>query len=313
AIEAFHILAYGQGLADPHLPRLSRDPRTRVGAPQPAPLPPVPVRPTPASRSEFVPESLSASRHQHLIDCPYQFFAADCLRLSPQEEVREALEKADYGELVHTCLQAFHQKVGKLPGPFAGPLDPDRRAEAIDLLTQISQAVFRQHLEDNFEHRGWLHRWLAHVPGYVDWQLKRATAWQVEDCERRANRPVGGFELTGRLDRIDAGEDGVAVVDYKTGAVPSRGEVETGEAVQLPSYALLLDHVARVEYLQVEAARNLALEGEALETLSAAVESRLKRMREQLEDGAALPAWGDADTCARCDFRGVCRRPAWGD
>ncbi|MEJ2061311.1 MAG: DNA helicase, partial [Gammaproteobacteria bacterium] len=40
AIEAFHILAYGQGLADPHLPRLSRDPRTRVGAPQPAPLPP---------------------------------------------------------------------------------------------------------------------------------------------------------------------------------------------------------------------------------------------------------------------------------
>jgi ATP-dependent helicase/nuclease subunit B len=30
-----------------------------------------------------------------------------------------------------------------------------------------------------------------------------------------------------------------------------------------------------------------------------------------MEAGAALPAWGDTDTCRYCDMDGLCRKQAW--
>lgn len=53
---------------------------------------------------------------------------------------------------------------------------------------------------------------------------------------------IGGVRIRGRVDRVDAHPlDGSRfVVDYKTGAVPSKSRIGTGEALQLPLYLLAL-------------------------------------------------------------------------
>jgi len=315
-LETFHRNAWGNDLHDAELDALLRrtDAVPRI---DPRPLPARQTgRPRPVLAPALLPDRWSASSHQRLIDCPYRFFAADSLRLAAQEEIREALEKSDYGEYVHRILQAFHGGVEGLPGPWTGRLDQSQRDRAVALLEDISHTLFGRAVEENFLARGWLRQWLALVPRYIDWQIGREREWTVAGCERTLTRSLAeGIELRGRLDRIDRRGDRLAIVDYKTGGVPALRDVEAGEAVQLPSYALLADdNVERVEYVQFDkkgVTDKVALEGDALPALARAVGKRLQALVAALAAGTPLPAWGDDATCRRCEFSGLCRRDSW--
>lgn len=314
-LETLHRLAYASSLEDTTLKALLHAEHANVAPSEPAPLPQPPRMPRPHIPAELLPASITASNHQHLIDCPYRYFAADCLRLSPPEAVRELLQKSDYGERVHRCLEAFHSDVHGLPGPFLHAFGADTRNAAIALLERISQAVFARDLEDNFQHRGWLKRWQQLIPEYVDWQIRRAQAWQVTEVETRTQRDLApGVRLEGRLDRIDGAGGSEAIVDYKTGGVPRQADIDAGEAVQLPVYALLRGgRTEQVEYVQLgpRVRRTGGLEGDALRALCTDVEQRILTLHAAIAAGQPLPAWGDADTCRRCPMDGLCRRSAW--
>lgn len=316
ALRAFHYLAYGDELFATELAELLPHPFSQV-ANRDAPLPAPTLRPAPALPPALLPSRYSASAYQQLMDCPYQFYAARGLSLAPPEAVREALEKSDYGERVHRCLQAFHGEVNGLPGPFSGRLTAARRNEAEALLQRISEAVFAADLEDNFLHRGWLQRWLEKIPAYLDWQIERESLWQVAAVEVQTQRDIPDITLQGRLDRIDHNGAERAIVDYKTGHVPDRGEVESGEAVQLPFYALLAEEgpaVSEVAYLtldQEKVKEKVALQDEELLTLRQAVGQRLTGLVREMRDGTRLPAWGDETSCSYCPMGGICRRQSW--
>ncbi len=315
AIQSFHELAWQDSLRSPELEALVDDPRSRVQGDNPLPLPAATGYPAPVLPAPRVPASLTVSAHRSLIDCPYRFFTAYGLQLKPREAVREALEKAEYGSLVHQSLEIFHAGRPGYPAAFAGPINSGNRATAIARLTEISRNVFSRDLEDNFEHRAWLRRWLVLVPDYIDWQAQRQQAWSFSAAEQAGELELAsGQQLRGRLDRIDSGPKGTAIIDYKTGGMPKQAEVDSGEDVQLASYALLADpQPERVEYLQVdgEVRSRACLEGTDLEQLAVAVRDRLAGVLADMQAGAPLPAWGDADTCRYCDMDGLCRKQAW--
>lgn len=316
-LQSFHHLAYGASLADDDLGLYIVRPHSLVIRGDGAPLPSRRPYPRPRADRRLIPDTVTATSHQQLINCPYQFFAAQCLALTAPEPVTEKLQKSDYGNRVHRILQAFHADVPKLPGPFPGRLTEQNRDQAQAMLLEISAAVFARDLEDNFLHRGWLRRWEALIPAYIDWEIKRGVEWHVEAVEVGALKedfsPL--FRIKGRLDRIDMGPDGTGIIDYKTGAVPDQDDIDHGEAVQLPFYALLLDKpVTRVEYLCLDKSRlsqRRYTEGCALATLRDATGQRLEHLMKSIYEGAALPAWGDEDTCKHCRMSGLCRRQAW--
>lgn len=318
ALRSFHRLAYNDGLFATELAALLPHPLTQV-ANREAPLPARGDRPAPRLPPSLLPTQYSASAYQQLMDCPYQFFAARGLSLTPSEAVSEALKKSDYGERVHLCLQAFHGEVDGLPGPFSGRLTAARQDEADALLRRISQAVFAADLEDNFLHRGWLQRWLEKIPAYLDWQLEREAKWRVDAVEIKATRqlPHPGITLQGRLDRIDSDGAQQAVVDYKTGHIPEPEEVESGEAVQLPFYALLAEEgaaVNEVAYLALDQEKikeKVALQDGELHALSQAIGERLAGLVNEMRAGADFPAWGDEISCGYCPMAGICRRQTW--
>jgi ATP-dependent helicase/nuclease subunit B len=282
-IRAFHALAWRESLGDPELEWLVQQP-TAVIAQRDAPLP-APVAPPAAHLPPaMLPAAFTATDCQRLMDCPYQFFAARGLGLAPEDEVREEIEKVDYGIHVHRILQAFHTGVPGLPGPWQEKLDDSTRAQAEELLRRISEQVFARDLRRRFLARGWLHRWEQCIPAYLDWELSRAADWKVEATELKKERIYREGDtqitLTGRIDRLDRGRDGYAIIDYKTGAVPARDPVLRGEKIQLPFYALLLeqDNIASAAFLALEddaVKEKTALDGEALAMLRSAIRERL--------------------------------------
>ena len=129
------------------------------------------------------------------------------------------------------------------------------------------------------------------------------------------------LNIKGRLDRIDQADDKLAIIDYKTGAVPSIKDVMHGEAVQLPFYAMLskamTKPVSRVEYLKLDKPDNVnsavILEGEELDAMLTLIEQRLQTIMQQIQNGEGMPAWPDDKKCGRCDMQTLCRRQVWQD
>ena len=317
AIQTFHRLAWQDDLVCPALEAWLNNPAARVKGCNKLPPPQAGHYPAAVLPAALLPATLSVSAHRHLIDCPYKFFAAYGLKLKPRETVREALEKADYGSLVHQALEIFHTGKEGYPEPLGEMLDLENRSQAIALLEQISDKVFSQRLEDNLEHRAWLRRWWVLIPEYIDWQTQRQVTWAFTAAELEAETTLSpGRTLQGRVDRIDSNPTGKAILDYKTGGAPKQEEVDSGEEVQLPSYALLTEILpARVEYLYVDGKvrGGACLEGQELLTLAGAVRARLVEVLDAIEAGSPLPAWGDIQSCRYCEMDGLCRQQAWLD
>ena len=308
ALHTFHQLAWQDDLVDSNLVALLNNPACQVKGSNPLPVPQCSEFPATVLPGELLPGELTVSAHRTLVDCPYRFFAAYGLKLKPREEVTQALEKAEYGSLVHRILEQFHRG-------FEEAVTESNRTQALGLLEKISDSVFTKNLEDTYEHRAWQRRWKRLIPEYIDWQTERQQEWSFHQAEQDAHiELVNGHVLKGRLDRIDSNASGKAIIDYKTGGIPKQVDVDSGEDVQLTSYALLTDSLpARVEYLQVDQTvkSGAMLEGEPLAGLGADVKARLNNLLEAIDNGSTLPAWGDAKTCQYCEMDGLCRKQAW--
>ncbi|MDT8387480.1 MAG: PD-(D/E)XK nuclease family protein [Thiogranum sp.] len=317
-LDTFYRSAYGRDLHDHDLAALVARPDARPLTPDLAALPQPQTYPRPTLPVTLRPEVWTAYAHQRLVDCPYRFFAADALGLKAQDEIRETLSKSDYGSLVHRVVQAFNSKVQGLPDPWVGPLDTSHLDAATQLLDAISKRVFADALKENFQARSWFRQWEKLIPEYLDWEIERRHTWTAREVEVKVEKSLNSqLRIRGRIDRIDATGDSVCVLDMKTGHTPKPEEVRKGEAVQLCTYALMLDKpVSRLEYLGFsrDTVKTVSCADETLlSELLPAVQRRLIEVDELLQAGTALPAWGDPPTCNWCEFDGLCRRDMWPD
>lgn len=268
--------------------------------------------------STLVTAHYSAGAHQRLINCPYHYFASDLLGLKPVDEIREALEKSDYGSRVHLCLEAFHHNIPHLPGPFSGNINSANQADALALLTEISESVFMRDTLNNFQHRSWLKRWLAITPYYIAWQYQRQKDWLPAQFEQSIDHPINEqLNIKGRIDRIDRHREtnSMSILDYKTGFTPSSKELLSGEDVQLSTYAFTLEHIEQCAYINLQDPKPIhernSLAGEELSDVTIAVQQRLELLQASLKKGQELPAWGEQVACDRCNNAGICRRQIW--
>ncbi len=313
-LQAFHELAYGIDLRatipSGHIRAVQvasdqwdAPPSATAGAPSPA-------------SPDLVPREVSVSAWGSLVACPYQFFARHMLKLNELDEVREEIEKKDYGEFVHAVLRRFHEMHARISGADRASLECE--------LGAISDETFAPLVERNYLATGWLLRWKSLIPAYLDWQAEReGSGWSFAAGEERRELAVpleGGETLTlhGRLDRLDQRETGTsieyAVLDYKTQSKDTlRNKVgEPGEDVQLTAYALLQGNVTAAAYLSLDrdTVAEVAPDGDPAR-LAEADRERLVQSFSRLVAGGALPAHGDKITCRWCEMRALCRRDYW--
>lgn len=304
-LRALHLLAYGRDLMNRELAGVleSAQVRTEDGA--------MPRResamPRPAVVPELIPQKISPSGYNSLVACPYQYFARHVLHLNELDEVREELDKRDYGTWVHAVLQRFHEQLPVVSG----------RDDAESVLQRISREVFADALAHDYLAQGWLLRWQEQIPRYLCWQRENeAAGWRHLASEQPFRVDVAeNLQLTGRLDRVDADalDPGrLLVLDYKTQSVQSlKGKLkEPGEDVQLACYAHVRQaHVASFISLEDEVVA-VSAEGEIDELARLNIE-RLNTVFGQIRSGAGMPAHGAEKICGYCEMRGLCRRGEW--
>lgn len=274
-----------------------------------SPLPQAQPAPAPPAAASLLQRPLSGTGHQKLIECPYAFHASTALRLSVLEDYDAPPDARDYGQRVHKVLQAFEVQQAQLPPPYQGPRDASARAAIEQHLALLGDAVFAHDVADRPLGRFWRQAFGRSLPWLATQLTQRPQAAAFVEHELATERD--GWQLKGRADRIDDEGDRQVVVDYKTGAPPSKAELSAGEAVQLPHYALQLTQVAAIEYWDLKNRKCITLGGEALDSLLPQVAARLGRLAEDLRRGTPLPANGVEAVCERCDFSGVCRRGDW--
>jgi len=188
-------------------------------------------------------------------------------------------------------------------------------------LEELSEQAFSPLVTRNYLAQAWLARWNALIPKYLEWQREwegAGWAWQAGEIKRSIDitTPKGNkLELRGRLDRVDAGRAGAAVVDYKTSDSTRLKKLleQPGEDVQLPVYALLWGvPVAEALFLSMEREDVEAVPlGPDVQPLADAVRARLCEVFDSLVEGAPLPAQGVEGACEYCEARGLCRRNYW--
>lgn len=270
-------------------------------------------QPAPHAPAALLPAGISASGYNSLVACPYQFHVRYVLGLAELDDVQELIEKKDYGSLVHGVLTRFHGEHPKVTG-----MEP---AAALRELEELSEQAFSPLVARNYLAQAWLARWKALIPAYLDWQREWESAgwsWQAGEVKKaiEITTPKGNrLELRGRLDRVDAGPAGAAVVDYKTSDSSRLKKLleQPGEDVQLPVYALLWGvPVAEALFLSMEREEVKAVAlGPDVQPLADAVRARLCEVFDALAAGAPLPAQGVEGACEYCEARGLCRRNYW--
>ncbi|NHN84103.1 double-strand break repair protein AddB [Acetobacter musti] len=209
------------------LKQIDRPDGAPVAAPPPSPRPPVSRR----------PRSLSVTEIETWIRDPYAIYARHVLKLRPLDPLEQSVDASDYGTLVHGALDAwFSEQRTNWPDDAAG------RLRAM-FLASLDGAGLRPALAAWWRPR--LIRIAAWVAGAETARRENGVpAAIVTEARGRATMedlPGGAFSLRGRADRIDVFADGgTAILDYKTGSVPSNTAVVRGWNPQLPLEAAML-------------------------------------------------------------------------
>jgi len=302
-----HQLAYQDDLAENELAGMLEAAQVRSDS---ASLPDSTHMPLPIVPSQLIPQRISASGYNSLVACPYQYYARHVLHLNELDEIREDIEKRDFGEWVHDILHRFHQQFNVLGGHEITVLEKE--------LSNISVEVFAQAVQRDYWARAWLLRWQQSIPAYIEAQLNsEAEGWRYQNGEVAFELPVTEeLLMRGRIDRIDVQGNAASVVrvlDYKTqNAAKLKAKLkQAGEDVQLPFYAHVFE-ATEAAFISIEKNKVLLVEPpQDVSQLAHANIERLKQVFLQMRSGTPLPANGIGTVCEYCEMRGLCRKAEW--
>ncbi len=190
----------------------------------PAPRPPLAAR----------PRRLSVTQVETLMRDPYSLYAKKILGLRALDPIDADPGAADRGLFIHKALEEFvraHPGAG-LPG------------DATAKLLEFGRQAFGASLALPGVWAFWWPRFERIASWFLQLEETRRTEIARSHVEvtgqRVLNAPGGEFLLTATADRIDVLHDAsLAILDYKTGALPTKKAIAGGFAPQLPLEAAI--------------------------------------------------------------------------
>jgi ATP-dependent helicase/nuclease subunit B len=197
--------------------------------------PPRPVaRPSPRPPRAARPTSLSVTEIEHWLRDPYTIYAKHILRLPRLDPVDAPPGGAERGSFIHDAIGDFAKT-------YADALPPDPYGE----LMRLGQEHF-VHVRDFPEARAfWWPRFERIARWFAGFETQRRAHMAAAHAEIRGELSFAAgeraFRLTGRADRVERLNGGAyAVLDFKTGVLPTSKQVQIGISPQLTLEAAML-------------------------------------------------------------------------
>lgn len=251
-----------------------------------------------------LPAVISVAALNRLIECPFKYYLLAEHGLSERRvAISEELGRRVAGNALHAALATFHlttrsRAESTLPETAAALA---RAFETALRPALLLNPAYRAHL---IEARNWLSHYLNWDPG------EGSTVLAIEKPLER-ELPGLALRVRGRIDRLDRNANRQRLIDYKLSSSSQvrNWALRPTESIQLAVYAWMLDD-ADVEagYLVIERDGVRFMPVEQAQAQGARVIQRLVSDLQRALEGEPLRPLGVAGVCARCDFRGVCRK-----
>ena len=204
----------------------------RIFIEPPSPSPPISSRPT----------SLSATRFERLMRDPYSIYAEKILGLRKLGDIAEMPTVADLGIVIHKALEVFYQKYGV-----------GNQGLSTTELEQELLSIGHECFAKIFFHRNAKIFWWRRFEKIAKWIIAKDFEQNnhgrirvlTEEKLSKILQDFGDgstkeFEITAIIDRVDILAGGKAnIIDYKTGNVPSKENIKSFVACQMPVNAYL--------------------------------------------------------------------------
>ena len=205
----------------------------KLDAPAGDPLPMAPPAPKPPLAAR--PRKLSITEIETWRRDPYAIYAKHVLRLRALDPLDADPGAADRGIVIHEALGNFLQK-------FPTQLPHD----TLERLLALGQQSFAPLLDRPGVWAFWWPRYkrIAEWIGAMEVERRPLLENILAEIDGRmiVAAAAGPFEIVGRADRIERRRDGkIAIIDYKTGSVPEKGDLDEGITPQLALEAAMIE------------------------------------------------------------------------
>ncbi len=311
-------LARGAGIELPSRPQMldwaraldapvEPPPASLKTATRPRPTPPVAAR----------PRKLPVTGVERWVRDPYAIYAREILKLRPLERPDEPVEARARGTAIHAAFERFAREHPGELGEIAHRAFSDILLEELFAAGVPAPRLTRERaLAANV------------APWVIALERRRRPGARllIEQSGQYSFTTAGGdFIVTAKADRIELRAATADIIDFKTGAAPSKKQVESGLSPQLTLTAAILHHGGFVEadqahprelvYVRVSGGRVpgreevRAGEGESLDLALRALEGLRKRVESFDLEATAYTSWaapqfidqydGDYDHLAR--------------
>lgn len=189
------------------------------------------LRPEPCPPISSRPKELSVTNIERLMRDPYQIYAKYILNLKPLDDLDADAGGAEKGTFIHAALERFIKE-------FKDEIPVNAKERLLEL---GNEELNKLKIADEVK-AYWLPRFNQVAEIFIEKEVKHRENAAVVDIEIKGELQLAnGFKITGKADRIDKlNSGGYAIIDYKSGFIPSNSEVKDGLSPQLPLEAVIL-------------------------------------------------------------------------
>ena len=289
---------------------LGFDVKTKTGKKEEEKLSAKEVQAIVQKRPYRLPRSFSFTQLTAFNRCPFQYKLAHILKVPVFGNA-----VFSFGKTMHNTLDAF----------MSGLAEQDKSAQS-DLFNQKTTKVKIPPLEKLMEiyEENWIDSWYANkkqkeeyyeqgkksLKGFYD-EIKNNPP-KVKYLERGFSWKIKDYYMRGRMDRVDVLEEGIEIVDYKTGKPKENGKLTTEDKEQLLIYQMAAEEVYKEKpakltfhYLNDNSKVSFLGTSDDLVDLKEKILDRIDKINKS--DFKATPGFH----CKFCDFKGICEFKAY--
>jgi ATP-dependent helicase/nuclease subunit B len=178
--------------------------------------------------------------------CPFRAFAELRLGTRPLAEPQTGLSPGAQGTIVHHVLERFWLEMKSQKNLLATP--PEQLRERLIQHIHDALSEFFKHASEPWQ-EGLLQieaeRLERRLLAWLEQEKQRADFTVITTEDELESPELGGIEFKCRVDRLDRVDQGIVLVDYKTGVVERAScDGERPDQPQLPAYAVLRSHAS---------------------------------------------------------------------
>ncbi|AAY61475.1 RPE2 domain protein [Rickettsia felis str. Pedreira] len=190
------------------------------------------------AHSHSFPSVLSVTDIETLIRNPYGFYAKKILGLRKKDNIWEEPKISDFGNFIHKVLEEYSKNYDK---QFINLNLLDKQ----NALINIGNHILYGTILPNYTKKTWQIKLTAFSKAFILFDIERRKnckeIYFETKGELRLNIAGQDIKIIGIADRIEISKSNhITILDYKTGTIPTKKEIELGLSPQLIIESLML-------------------------------------------------------------------------